>query len=88
MWPLKSDVFLVEMFLLVELGCLTLEVTLLRERGGREGLVAASWAMKLLLEVSLDCSLSVVELVGFIFILDLSGFSACLEVLDGILEVL
>ena len=75
-------------YILVELGCLTLEVTLLRERGGREGLVVTSSMIKLLLEVNIDWTLSAVEVDDFTFILDLAGFSFCLVVLGGILEVL
>ena len=61
---------------------------LLRERGGRDGLAVTSWAMKLLLVVSLAFPLSSVEMNGFSFIVDFAGLSVCLDVLDGILEVL
>jgi len=44
--------------------------------------------MKLLLEESLTWPLSTLQLDGFIFILDFTGFTVCLLVLDGILEVL
>jgi hypothetical protein len=62
----------------VELDSLTPDVTLLWERGGREGLIVTSWAMKLLLDDILPWPLSALQLDGFIFILDFTGFAVCL----------